>query len=180
MGFLDVQNADPCVPFLLSSFDTRDSDGDGLSDFDEARCAARNSDGADVADFLDTDDDNDGLPTRTELDQCQSQQFQLQVPFADQVSFDGFRFTNVGRACDVDGDGLSVHLDGNSDNDSVARDVDDGTDDIDTDGIVGFLDRNNTDPCEPSSSASACGGDPDAGTGPGGGIDGGVDGPPPP
>ena len=94
-----------------------DSDGDGLDDGTEVGNPAdpTNSDGDDRIDALDDDDDNDGLLTIDEL--------------ADELA--------LGES--GDDDGISAHLDLDSDGDTIP-DTREGRGDVDGDGIPNYLD----------------------------------------
>ncbi len=94
-----------------------DSDGDGLRDNVEVGDVndPTDSDGDDVIDALDPDDDDDGLLTKDEL--------------ADEAALDA----------PLDDDGISAHLDLDSDGDGIA-DEDEGRGDVDGDGAPNYLD----------------------------------------
>ena len=102
---------------LGSNANAADSDGDGLSDFAEAGPPI-DTDGDGIIDALDTDDDNDGIPTADELPS--------------------------GEPTDSDQDGTPDHQDVDSDDDGV-RDGDEGSGDVDCDGIPDRIDTNDSD-----------------------------------
>lgn len=131
------------VPDYLDPFDrlpTLDSDSDGLSDEDEIRIGTNphqkdsdfdllddaaeapgatpiDSDGDGIIDALDTDDDNDGIATRVEVQ--------------DAITW------RLGD--DIDADGLHNWLDTNADGD-LKPDALEGVGDSDVDGIPNYLD----------------------------------------
>ncbi len=111
-----------------------DTDGDGLSDGQELGSAEAptDSDGDWVIDALDTDDDGDGIPTETELQ--------------------GYDWTQAGsEPPDTDHDGTPDHLDDDSDGDGTS-DEEEGTGDIDCDGVPNFVDADDSDgTCEDTS-----------------------------
>ena len=99
-----------------------DADGDGIYNIDEdldcdgdSRNDDTDSDG--TPNYLDTDDDNDTIPTLKE------------------------RQDGNTHGHDVDNDGIPNHLDTDSDGDGLP-DKDEGTGDIDRDGIPNYLDSN--------------------------------------
>jgi predicted outer membrane repeat protein len=123
--------------------ETHDTDGDGLSDWDEDQIGSNKNvpdtdgdgllDGAEVSDpafpqdsdldgiidVLDDDDDGDGIPTKVEL---------LADPDKNQIP-----------DIDVDGDGIPNYLDTDSDGDGYL-DRDEGLKDEDLDGIEDYID----------------------------------------
>jgi len=133
MNFLDADDGGPVVTDDDSDGDgldddveaalgtdpaSGDSDGDGVADKDEVGAnvtAPRDTDGDGTIDALDTDDDNDTLPTAAER-------------------------TASGNAADPDGDGVVAWRDLDSDNDGVADGPLDGLGDSDGDGRADFLD----------------------------------------
>ncbi len=105
----------------VDALDT-DSDNDGISDFDESGCentcsVPANSDGDDQANYRDSDSDDDGTPDSVEAGDDDP--------------------TTPPR--DSDHDGTPDFIDSDSDNDGTPDDVE-GTDDVDGDGIPGFID----------------------------------------
>jgi clumping factor A len=102
-----------------------DTDGDGLSDGQEVGAvdAARDTDGDGIVDPLDPDDDGDGIPTKTEL----------------QGGMD------AAMPPDTDGDGIPDYRDLDSDDDGIIDAIEgiDMTrfkDDVDGDGIPNYRD----------------------------------------
>ena len=107
-----------------------DSDGDGLHDVAEFDADGNgsgpdNTDGDGKPDYLDTDDDNDTILTSQEK--------------ADQNS-DG----TPADASDTDSDGTPNYRDTNDDNDSKLTATEGPSADADADGIVDYLDPNDT------------------------------------
>ncbi|MBN1771046.1 MAG: hypothetical protein JXB32_07295 [Deltaproteobacteria bacterium] len=95
---------------------TCDSDDDSVVDLDESP-GDTDDDGTD--DYLDPDDDGDGIPTRTEVE--------------DEAALGG----------DVDDDGVPAYLDTDSDGDG-ALDAVEGTGDADGDDVPNYLDPDST------------------------------------
>lgn len=94
-----------------------DSDADGIPDDDERAGGDPDTDGDGTPDYLDADDDGDGLATSMELDQ--------------------------GMTRDSDGDGVPDHLDADDDGDTVPTAdelVDGAPQDTDGDGVPNHLD----------------------------------------
>ncbi len=101
-----------------------DSDGDGIDDFTEVGGDVNNprdTDGDGTIDALDPDDDGDGIPTATEIDDALALGSQ-----------------------DVDGDGRVNWLDPDADGDG-ANDGQEGRGDNDGDGVINYLDPNDDD-----------------------------------
>jgi MYXO-CTERM domain-containing protein len=95
---------------------TCDSDGDSVFDVVESPGGVpRDTDGDTIPDYLDADDDGDGIPTRTEVE--------------DVAELGG----------DPDDDGVPAYLDLDSDDDGIPDSVE-GTGDCDDDGIPNYLD----------------------------------------
>jgi hypothetical protein len=107
--------------------DNPDTDGDGLSDGQEVGEGEvpADSDGDWVIDALDTDDDNDSIPTATEVQD--------------------YDWTVAGSTLpDTDGDGTPDYLDEDSDDDGKP-DADEGTGDTDCDGLLNYVDDDDAD-----------------------------------
>ncbi len=104
-----------------------DSDGDGVNDGAEVTDPQdpEDTDGDGTIDALDDDDDDDGIPTEHEI-----QDWDWTEPGSD--------------AHDTDEDGTPDHLDTDSDDDG-ATDEDEGTDDVDCDGIENYVDADDED-----------------------------------
>lgn len=148
VGDLDLDD-NGILDYLDPDFAPEDSDGDGFVDplecpdaFPPTPEECPDSDGDGQPDYLDVDDDNDGILTRDERD----------LPDFD----DG----DPGNDRDADGDGIPNHLDLDSDNDGIpdlienggaAFDadgngrVDDDTD-ADMDGLAAVFDPDDSDP----------------------------------
>ena len=92
-----------------------DDDGDSVPTLDEHRTGDRDTDGDTVVDRLDPDDDGDGIPTLTEVEDV----------------------TELGG--EPDDDAIPAYLDTDSDGDGMS-DQDEGTGDLDGDGIPSYLD----------------------------------------
>jgi uncharacterized repeat protein (TIGR01451 family) len=152
-----------------------DADGDGLSNADEARAGTNpndadsdddglgdavevganpgdplDSDGDNIKDALDVDDDNDGILTADErtdsalpgADDDQDNDGRPNWLDSD-ADGDGLLDAREGRG-DADGDGLPNYLDLDSDGDGDA-DADELADDDDSDGTANFLDVDDAD-----------------------------------
>lgn len=148
VGDLDLDD-NGILDYLDPDFAPEDTDGDGFVDplecpgvFPPTPDECPDSDGDGQPDYLDVDDDNDGILTRVERD----------LPDFD----DG----DPGNDRDADGDGIPNHLDLDSDNDGIpdlienggaALDadgngrVDDDTD-ADMDGLAAAFDPDDSDP----------------------------------
>ena len=119
----EVAPLDPGGPGPWGAPDpTEDTDGDGVLNAVEG---TKNVDGDGLPDFLDPDDDGDGIPTRQE-----------HVPFdlTPGEPVDAVLFGD-----DVDGDGLPNYLDSDSDGDG-RPDAAEGDGDDDGDAIPNYLD----------------------------------------
>jgi len=104
-----------------------DSDGDGLSDGDEVESAEEppDSDADGEIDPLDDDDDGDGIETAIEVQD--------------------YDWTDPGDAPpDTDGDGQPDHLDEDADDDGTP-DAEEGTADLDCDGVANYIDADDFD-----------------------------------
>ncbi len=117
----DDQLADWYEWELGTDYENPDSDGDTRLDGEEISDPAQpaDSDADTIIDALDEDDDDDGIPTRTELT----------TDVDDDLVWDQ----------DVDQDGLLNSLDRDADGDSYP-DQREGTDDRDRDGVPDYLD----------------------------------------
>ena len=122
-GLTDLEEA-----ALGSNPDASDSDGDGVPDADEVGDVAHptDTDGDGVPDLIDTDDDGDGIPSVDE-----------------------------GRG-DTDGDGIPDALDTDSDGDGVA-DLAEGRGDADGDSIPNYLDDGSQTAGLPDAIPDLCG-----------------------
>ncbi len=123
----------------------QDSDGDGLSDGLELGgdpAAPLDSDSDGLADLLDDDDDDDGLPTADE-EAGDMDQDGLPNHLDSDSDGDGFGDGYEGLG-DPDGDGVPNYLDTDSDGNG-SSDSDDGDGDLDLDGIPDFLDVDDGD-----------------------------------
>lgn len=104
-----------------------DSDGDGVYDFFETdNGTAINTDGDEVIDVLDNDDDGDSMPTADEHPDDNG---------------DG----NPAGALDTDGDGIPDYLDDDDDDDGILTMVEEAYgatcgDDVDDDGLLNYRD----------------------------------------
>ncbi|MEW7278095.1 M57 family metalloprotease [Aquimarina sp. 2201CG1-2-11] len=96
--------------------DTGDADGDGINTVDEDGTDTDptndDTDNDNIPNYLDTDDDGDGIPTATE-----------------------------GSVLDTDNDGVLNYLDSDDDGDSIPTAIEGSTADTDNDGILNYLDR---------------------------------------
>ncbi len=104
-----------------------DSDDDGVPDGAEVTDPADPEDTDDDGDIdaLDDDDDGDGIPTEHEI-----QDWDWTEPGSEPP--------------DTDGDGVPDHLDEDSDDDG-ALDIDEGTGDLDCDGVENYIDADDLD-----------------------------------
>ena len=120
-----------------------DSDGDFVADGVEfgPGAAAQNTDGTDLADLLDVDDDNDGVLTKLEGSLLDSDNDGIRNYLDADDEGDGILSANEGASAsqDTDKDGLLDYLDKDDDGDGVTT-LNDGTADTDGDGIKNYLD----------------------------------------
>jgi hypothetical protein len=105
----------------------KDTDGDGINDKTEVGAdptKPADSDGDGKADAFDTDDDNDGIPTKDEAPDANGD-------------------LNPADALDTDKDGIPNYLDKEDDGDGVLTQYEDpaGKRDSDKDGILDYLDE---------------------------------------
>ncbi|MFK8004037.1 MAG: DUF4215 domain-containing protein [Polyangiales bacterium] len=113
-------NADGLLDYLDPGFAPTDSDGDGIIDFEECGgdpadgCVDSDMDG--VPDYLDADDDNDGIPTAIEY------------------AADDFGDGDPANDHDADDDGVPNHLDLDADNDGIPDLWENGGRSFDSDG----------------------------------------------
>jgi hypothetical protein len=103
-----------------------DSDSDGLTDEQEGRSDATDSDGDGTPDYMDSDSDNDGI-----LD-----------------AIEGIPFGGDGQPADTDGDGTPDYLDLDSDGDFLSDEVETYID-LDGDGLEEWRDPINDGPTLP-------------------------------
>jgi cysteine-rich repeat protein len=141
----NLTSGDGCSPgCVLEIFLAVDSDGDGISDFDEGN-GFIDTDGDGVPDHLDTDSDGDGIP-----DSIEAGDSDLNTPpvdtdrdgipdFRDLDSDEDGISDAVEGYEDTDGDGYPNFQDHDSDGDAVP-DVVEKTVDTDGDGIPDYLD----------------------------------------
>ncbi|MCB0183479.1 MAG: hypothetical protein KDE31_04405, partial [Caldilineaceae bacterium] len=125
----------------LGSADCRDSDGDGVSDLGEdidgdGDPANDDTDGDGIPNYLDVDDDNDGILSLTEGATTDSDS-------------DGIPDRLEPNDLDTDNDGTPNHLDADDDGDGIPTSAEDlnadgnwFNDDADGDGIPAYLDPN--------------------------------------
>ncbi|MCF6236160.1 MAG: OmpA family protein [Gammaproteobacteria bacterium] len=141
-----------------------DSDGDGILDNDEGKKEQRNSDGDDRPDYLDNDDDNDGIPTADEapvtLDTDNDKIFNYLDPDDDNDKISTRDELTLGTDplnTDSDGDGLAdgdevgdIKAPRNTDGDDLINALDSDDDD---DGLSTLNERNilKTDPLKADS-----------------------------
>ncbi|MGM8361113.1 T9SS type B sorting domain-containing protein [Flavobacterium sp. ARAG 55.4] len=103
-----------------------------------AVCVPKDSDGDDIADQLDTDSDNDGIPDLTE---SQENNFVLITTDTNHNGiYDVFESKVI---VDTDNDGIPDYLDLDSDNDGILDEVETGSNNTDTDndGIKNYRDQ---------------------------------------
>jgi hypothetical protein len=142
-GVPDWRNYNVTSCTTMSSSDTKDSDGDGLSDAYEGNTDV---DGDGIPNYLDLDSDGDGIPDATEGSFDQDDDL---VPnFLDPDSDgDGIPDKDEG-VDDADKDGIPNYLDLDSDGDQILDSVEcrcpsystTGANDADNDGIPNYLD----------------------------------------
>lgn len=122
-----------------------DSDGDGLSDLEEGRGEARDSDRDGTPDYLDDDSDGDGIPDAEEGPGREGLADTDGDGTPDYLDLDS---DNDGisdqdeTAVDTDGDGTPDYRDLDSDGDALI-DAREGTADWDGDGIPNHIDERN-------------------------------------
>jgi large repetitive protein len=125
--------------YLDPTLPSGDSDGDGLSDMVECPSQpCRDSDGDGLADLNDTDDDNDGVPTRTEGDDTVDTDGDGTPDYLDpDDDGDGVKTkderTEDGNNIDTDGDSVPDYLDTDDDADGIATKKE--TKDANKDGV---------------------------------------------
>ncbi|MGB5325843.1 MAG: NPCBM/NEW2 domain-containing protein, partial [Pseudomonadales bacterium] len=152
-GMLDFQDPAPgnsCIPSAFVVVCGQDTDGDGVTDYDETETA--DSDGDGTADYLESsvaDADADGVTDQNDAfnaDACQPSAF------------------NTNCAQDTDGDGASDFtetLAADSDGDGTADYLESSVTDADSDGVTDQNDIANADACLPSAFNSNCAQDTD-------------------
>jgi cysteine-rich repeat protein len=136
---------DGCSPgCILEIFLAVDTDGDGISDFDEGN-GYIDTDGDGISDHLDTDSDNDGIPDSIEAGDGDlntppvDTDFDSIPDFRDLDSDDDGIPDAVEGADDLDGDGLGCYADTDCDGDYVP-DSTERTVDTDGDGTPDYRD----------------------------------------
>lgn len=116
-----------------------DADGDGLLDSQECPNSGScpDTDGDGIPNYLDPDDDNDGLPTAEEL-KADSDRDGLPNYLDPDDDNDGV-LTAQELKTDSDRDGVANYLD-NDDDDDLVPTLEEGTGDLDGDGLADYLD----------------------------------------
>jgi len=116
-----------------------DSDGDGLLNSQECPNGGScpDTDGDGIPNYLDPDDDNDGLPTAEEL-KIDSDRDGL-VNYLDADDDNDGVLTAQELKTDSDKDGVVNYLD-NDDDDDLVPTLEEGTGDLDGDGLADYLD----------------------------------------
>lgn len=162
-GIPDVVEAQAEGAYIAPS--GRDTDGDGLDDAHDGNnggvsLVPVNSDGADLADYLDTDSDNDGVPDLIEGNDANHDGVADVMPLGSDSDGDGlddafdtlapgFGNAEASRVAlqDSDGDAIRDWRDINDDGDSLNTVDEDGNgngnradDDLDGDGVPDYLD----------------------------------------
>jgi hypothetical protein len=140
----------------------RDTDGDGLNDDVEIGPnpnSPRNTDGDALIDALDTDDDNDGIPTNTERLATANPDGDALQNYHDLDSdgdgwSDAYEWTVLNTDTDEDNDGNDNYVDTDSDGDTFPDDDELGNEvapgDTDNDGIPNRLDNDDDNDCVPT------------------------------
>lgn len=121
-----------------------DADADGIQDlFDGSIAPLQNTDGADLADWQDADDDNDGIPTSGE-------DTNGNADWTDDFTQGGVNIPDYLFRGDRDGDGVGDLADLDSDNDGILDLDEDGGESIDPsgdqdlDGVPNYRDDSDT------------------------------------
>ena len=135
----------------VGTVDTTDTDGDGLTDVAENRLLGQDTDGDGIPDYLDTDDDNDGILTIDEMPGTGTPENALDTDGDGIPNYldndddgDGVLTIYEGYATlqDTDGDGIPDYLDDDDDGDGVPTLFENGAEgqNSDNDGIPDYLD----------------------------------------
>jgi hypothetical protein len=137
----DPANLNACVPEVFIAACGQDTDGDGVTDFDEGEFTDTDGDGAlDYVESSITDSDSDGVADQADpsnADACVPEVFIAAC--GQDTDGDGVTDFDEGELTDTDGDGLLDHLE------SLLADAD-------LDGTVDQLDPANEDFCIPDDS----------------------------
>jgi hypothetical protein len=145
-GTLDTD--DDAVPdFLDSTATPKDSDRDGVADVRECELpllGCPDVDGDGMPDYLDDDDDGDGLLTPAESGDSDGDGTPDYLD--DDDDGDGLLTRSEGRT-DSDEDGLSDYLDADDDGDGLST-RSEGTADRDADGVPDYLDAQHNGPVD--------------------------------
>jgi hypothetical protein len=140
----DPENENACSPTAFVAVCTQDTDGDGISDFDEGELTDSDGDGnLDYAESSITDTDLDGV-----VDESDPENENACVPTA---------FVAVCTQ-DTDGDGTSDFDEGeltDSDGDGILDYAESSLTDTDLDGFADQDDPANSNPCVPNSTSCA-------------------------
>ncbi len=134
-----------------SVVDTRDADGDGISDTDEGRSDNVDTDDDNIPDYLDEDSDDDGIPDYREagdtlIDTPPVDSDNDDIPdFRDTDSDNNGRADGVDGVEDMDGDGLGNFCDKDDDGDGINDEIEirgtpEQPPDTDNDGAYDFQD----------------------------------------
>ncbi len=134
-----------------------DSDDDGVVDIREYGSNGRNTDGDSLANIVDPDDDNDGIPTIDE-----------------DVDGDGTAHSFPRSLDDSDGDNLYNYLDADDDGDGVLT-ITEGTTDLDLDNVPNYLDTDDDGDEIPTANEITWGADPYNSDSDGDGVSDGVE-----
>ncbi len=140
-----IPSASWYLPYHVTGVDPfeylyRDSDADGITDFDEGEV---DSDGDGIPDYLDTDSDNDGIPDAIEgngNNDAYSNNPDTIPNYLDDDSDGDTIPDSVEGASNSDWDDLPDFLDDDSDNDGLPDELE-GADDLDGDGTPNYLDE---------------------------------------
>ncbi|PZD77229.1 hypothetical protein [Mesonia sp. K7] len=128
------------VTFVRTSTPTNedDADQDGIPDVDEGRATEQDSDGDGIADYLDTDDDNDNVLTSNEINLA------IENPEDEYPDTDGDGIPNY-LDTDDDNDGTPTrNEDLNAEDNDTPENVNPANDDTDNDGIPNYLDTDDS------------------------------------
>ncbi len=125
--------------------DTGDADGDGIDTVDEDGTDTDptndDTDNDNIPNYLDTDDDGDGIPTATEEGVLDTDNDGVLNYLDSDDDGDGIPTATEGSTADTDNDGILNYLDNDDDGDGILTATEGGATDTDNDGVLNYLDN---------------------------------------